>query len=39
MSWPTYDMGEPLVPIERAVHFLDDLDAGALAREMYDAET
>jgi hypothetical protein len=33
--WPTYDMGKSLVPIEQAVHFLDDLEAEEIAREMY----
>ena len=37
--WPTYDMGEPLVPIEQAIHLLDDLDAGKMAREMYGDDT
>jgi len=35
VSWPTYDMGKPLVPIEQAVHLLDDLEAEQMAREMY----
>lgn len=35
VTWPTYDMGEPLVPIEQAIAFLDDLDAEELVREMY----
>jgi hypothetical protein len=30
-AWPTYDMGEPLVPIEQAIHLLDELDAGTAA--------
>jgi hypothetical protein len=30
--WPTYDMGEPLLPIEQAIHLLDDLEAGTTAR-------
>ncbi len=33
VTWPTYDLGEAVVPIEQAIHTLDDLEFKTMGRE------